>query len=55
MHNTPKDILTMKKKPTPYAQRSTSNLLFLKALLEQEGILVPTDLLSALSSKGVIV
>jgi len=41
--------------PRPYVERSVNNLLYLKAALEQEGELVPLDLLSALSSKGVIV
>lgn len=42
-------------KPRPYAERSVHNLLYLKAALEQQGELVPTDLLAALSAKGVIV
>lgn len=42
-------------KPRSYAERSVHNLLYRKAALEQEGELVPLDLLSALSSKGVIV
>jgi len=41
--------------PRPYNERSTNNLLYLKAALEQQGELVPTDLLTALSSRGVIV
>ncbi|WP_422049706.1 hypothetical protein [Shimia sp.] len=42
-------------KAKPYRERSVHNLLYLKAALEQQGELVPTDLLSALSSKGVVV
>jgi hypothetical protein len=41
--------------PRPYIERSVNNLLYLKAALEQQGELVPTDLLAALSAKGVIV
>jgi hypothetical protein len=41
--------------PRPYSERSVNNLLYLKAALEQQGELVPVDLLSALSSKGVVV
>lgn len=46
---------TVTLKPRPYAERNVHNLLYLKAALEQQGELVPVDLLSALSSKGVIV
>lgn len=42
-------------KVRPYSERSVHNLLYLKAALEQEGELVPVDLLAALSAKGVIV
>lgn len=42
-------------KPRPYAERKADNLLYLKAALEQRGELVPTDLLAALSAKGIIV
>ena len=41
-------------KPRPYIERNVHNLLYLKATLEQQGELVPTDLLAALSAKGVI-
>lgn len=39
----------------PYAERSTNNLLYLKAALEQRGELVPLDVLTTLSSRGYIV
>lgn len=39
----------------PYRERSVHSLIYLKAALEQEGVLVPLDLLEALSEKGVIV
>lgn len=48
-------LSTTEVQPRPYRERSTSNLLYLKAALEQRGELVPTDLLSALGSRGVIV
>jgi hypothetical protein len=53
MHNTPEDIMNMT--PRPYNERSVHNLLYLKAALEQQDVLVPTDLLAALSAKGVVV
>lgn len=41
------------QKKLSYANRSVHSLLYIKATLEREGELVPTDLLAALSAKGV--
>jgi hypothetical protein len=41
-------------KPRPYSERSVRSLLSIKAKLEQQGELVPVDLLAALGAKGVV-